>query len=332
MTKFGIEFVPKEVYWRTTYYAIQAERGGFDNLWITDHFINRNVYVTLSMILAHTNKIIVGTGVTNPYLLSPISTAGAVASLNEIGPGRTICGIGAGDLTTLQQAGVEAIKPLSAMRESINIIRSLTSGNAVQNFEGKVYKIQAANLAFKVRQKIPIYVGAQGPKMLKLAGEVGDGALINASHPQDLENAVRAVKEGALSANKPVDSVDIVAYTSFSVNKDEEKALKAATPVVSFIVAGSPDGILEKHSISLEVAKEIRESLVKGDFPGAFSKVTPEMVDSFAVCGTPDKCIEKVSTILKTGVTQFVVGSPIGGNVRKSINLITKSILPHFKN
>ena len=113
MVKFGLEFVPMDLFWKTTYYAIQAEKGNFDNLWITDHFTNRNVYASLTMILVYTEKIIVGTGVTNPYVISPLATAGALASLNEIAPNRVICGIGVGDRTTLEQAGIPSSKPLA---------------------------------------------------------------------------------------------------------------------------------------------------------------------------------------------------------------------------
>jgi 5,10-methylenetetrahydromethanopterin reductase len=55
------------------------------------------------------------------------------------------------------------------------------------------------------------------------------------------------------------------------------------------------------------------------------------MVNAFSVCGTPDMCIERVAELLKSGISQFVVGSPIGANVREAINLISEKIIPHFK-
>jgi len=331
LVKFGIEFVPKDVYWRTVYYAIQAEKGGFDNLWITDHFINRSVYVTLTLILNYTERIKVGTGVTNPFLVSPVVTASNIASLNEVAPGRVVCGIGAGDLTTLEQAGVQVTKPLTAMREAVQIINALLKGEGLQNFEGTVFKVKSAKLAFKVRNPIPIYIGAQGAKMLKLAGEMGDGVLINASNPTDIKEAVELVKEGASAAGRSRDKIDVAAYTAFSIHEKEEKAFKAAIPVVAFIVAGAPDPVLEKHHINLEATKKIKGSLVKGDFQTAFSSVTREMADAFSLYGTPAQCIEKISQILKAGVTQFVVGSPIGGDVRKAIDLVVKEVIPHFR-
>jgi 5,10-methylenetetrahydromethanopterin reductase len=59
--------------------------------------------------------------------------------------------------------------------------------------------------------------------------------------------------------------------------------------------------------------------------------VTPEMIDAFSICGTPDVCIEKIAALKKIGISQFVVGSPIGTNVKQAIDLCGKKIIPYFK-
>lgn len=328
--KFGIEFVPKEPYWKLAAYAIQAENWGFSNLWVTDHFGNRNVYVTLAAAALYTNKITLGTGVTNPWLVNPVITAQAIATLNELAPGRVVLGMGAGDKTTLEAVGVEMGKPLAAVREAIEIFRKLTSGESVA-YQGEVFKTAGAKFNFKPKNAIPVYVGAQGPKMLEMAGKIGDGILINASHPSDVGYAIKMASEGMKQANKAPGSVDIAAYTSFSVNEDIKKALKAATPVVAFIVAGSPAPVLEKHGIDMAKADELRAALKANDFGKAFAAVTPTMINAFSICGTPDMCIERIAELQKIGISQFVVGSPIGTNVKVAIDLIGSKIIPHFK-
>ena len=328
--KFGIEFVPKDPYWKLAAYAIQAENSGFDNLWITDHYGNRNVYVTLAAAAIYTNKITFGTGVTNPWMVNPVITAQAIATLNELAPGRVVLGMGAGDKTTLEAVGIEMGKPLAAVKEAIDIFRKLTNGEKVA-FQGEVFKAAGAKFNFKTANKIPVYVGAQGPKMLEMAGKIGDGVLINASHPSDIQFAVQMANEGMKQVGKSPADVDITAYTSFSVNEDPKKAVKAATPVVAFIVAGSPAAVLEKHKIDVAKADELRGALKVGDFPKALTAVTPEMLDAFSICGTPDTCIEKIAALQKIGISQFVVGSPIGTNVKNSIDLIGSKIIPQFK-
>jgi len=329
LTKFGIEFVPQEAYWKTVFYSIQSERRGFDYLWITDHFNNRNVYATLAAIAIYTNRIKMGPGVTNPFLSHPVVTAQAVASINEMAPGRTVCGIGAGDATTLRMLGVAPQKVLTSVKEATEIIRRLTAG---ENVEMKgAFSVAGAKLNFKVKERIPIYVGAQGPKMLALAGAIGDGVLINASSPMDIQLALNHVRGGASEVGRKMDAIDVTAYTSFSVDEDEKNAIEAACSVVAFIVAGSPQEILERHGIPQADAQSIRDALGRKEWGRAFSSVTQEMLSAFSICGTPDMCSEKISTLLKLGVTQFVAGSPIGPNVRKSIDTIGERILPGLK-
>lgn len=330
MVDFGIEFVPRDLYWKTTFYAIQAEKSGFNTLWVTDHFNNRNVYVSLAIVSAYTDKIRFGPGVTNPYLAHPIVTAQAVSTLNEIAPGRVVCGIGVGDRTTLEMVNMKPSKPLETIRESVRIIREITSGDNLE-MKGEIFTVSGAKLNFKPASKIPIFIGAQGPKMLALAAEIGDGVLINASHPKDVENAVEFVKEGVVKAGKRLEDLEIAAYTSFSVAKEPEKAAKAVVPVVAYIVAGCPEMILQKHGISVETADKIRQAIIQGRWKDAFSLITEGMVEAFSICGTPETVVEKIDRLVKVGTTQIVAGSPIGPNIRKSINMIAAEVFPHFK-
>ncbi len=330
MTDFGIEFVPRDLYWKTTFYAIQAEKTGFNTLWITDHFNNRNVYVSLAIVSAYTDKIKFGPGVTNPYLIHPIVTGQAISTLNEIAPGRVVCGIGAGDRTTLQLVNVKPTRPLSTIREAVEIIRGISSGRKVK-MEGRAFTVLGGKLNFKVDSKVPIFIGAQGPKMLALAAEIGDGVLINASHPEDVARAMEFIKNGISKAGKTKEDLTIATYTSLSVANKAEKAKKAAIPVVAYIVAGCPESILSKHGISMETATAIRHAIVQGRWKEAFSNITEEMIGAFSICGTPETIVEKISRLVSIGTTQIVVGSPIGPDIRKSINMIAAEVFPHFK-
>jgi 5,10-methylenetetrahydromethanopterin reductase len=330
LTKFGIEFVPDTHPQKIVEYSTLAEKNGFDYIWITDHYCNRNPYLVLTAIAFATEKINLGTGVTNPYVINPAWTASAIASLDEISGGRAVLGLGAGDKVTLAALGIPFLKPLSAIKESTEAIRKLWRGEVVK-YDGKVVKLDGANLRFKPTREIPVYIGAQGPKMLELAGKIGDGVLINASHPKDFEFAINQIKVGAEEASRDLTTIDVTAYTSFSVDYDVEKAKKKAKPIVAFIVAGCPPKVLERHKISVEDASKIGNALATGKFGEAFDAVTNQMLKRFSIYGTPKDCIEKIRELMEIGVTQLVVGSPIGPKKKNSIDIIAKEIIPEFK-
>lgn len=318
---FGIEFVPNEPVYKIGYLAKLAEDVGFDTVWITDHYNNRDVYTTLAVLSMMTNRIMLGTGVTNPYTRNAAVTASSIASINELSGGRAILGLGPGDKATFDAMGIDWDKPLSRVKDGITVIRSLLSKERVN-----VGGFKGAQLAFNAG-KIPIYMGAQGPKMLELAGAVADGVLINASHPEDFKFAVPVIRTGAEKAGRKSEDVQVCAYASFSADKDGAKANNAAKMVVAFIVAGSPPNVLERHGIAAEDAGKISASIAKGDFGGVLGGVTPKMVEAFSIAGTPEDCRARVDELLKTGVTQIVVGSPVGPDKERSIKLIGKMIL-----
>jgi 5,10-methylenetetrahydromethanopterin reductase len=318
---FGIEFVPADPVFKVGHLAKLAEDVGFETIWITDHYNNRDVYSTLAILSLLTSKVKLGTGVTNPYTRNLAITASSIASINELSGGRAILGIGPGDKATFEAMGIEWDKPLTRVKESVLTIKALLSQKKVDQggFKG-------AKLSFSANT-IPIYIGAQGPKMLELSGALGDGVLINASHPNDFKYAIPIIKQGAEKVGRDLDEFEICAYASFSVDKDFEKAEKAAKVVVAFIITGSPDNVLQRHDVSQDEAKKIYTSIAKGDFGSLMVDVTAEMVESFSISGTPDNCRSRIDELLQTGVTQIVAGSPIGPDKERSIRLIGKSLI-----
>lgn len=327
---FGIEFVPQEPILSIADYVKLAEEKGFKYAWITDHYNNRDVWSTLSVLALRTEKIKLGSGVTNPYTRNVAQIASSIVTVDELSNGRAVLGIGPGDKATFEALGIQWVKPVKTIVEAVTVIRRLIAGERVK-FEGEVVKVGGAKLAVKPKATIPIYIGAQGPVMLRTAGQIGDGVLINASHPKDFELAISQVKAGVEKACRKMEDVDVAAYTSFSIDQDPQKAEKAARIVVAFIVAGAPGEILERHGISLESAKTVREAIGKGDFKTATKSITSEMLSAFAVCGTPETCVSRIEELLKTGVTQIIAGSPLGPDKKTSIDLIGEKIIPSFQ-
>ena len=312
--KFGIEFVPQIPLNELVDLVKLAEDVGFEYAWITDHYNNKNVYETLALIAANTETIKMGPGVTNPYVRSPAISASAIATIDEISEGRATFGIGPGDKATFDALGIAWEKPVSTIKAAIADINTLLAGDKT---EGGA----ALGGAKAVQEHIPIYMGAQGPKMLETAGEIADGVLINASNPKDYEAAMPMINKGKDAAGGKPD-FDVGAYTATSIGPDSDAAKNAAKIVVAFIAAGSPPPVIERHGLPEGFNTQMGEFLAKGDFGGAIGAVTDEALDAFSVCGTPDEFIPKIEGLAEMGVTQYVAGSPVGKNVEESIKLL----------
>ena len=310
--KFGIEFVPQIPLDELVRLVKIAEDVGFEYAWITDHYNNKNVYETLALIAANTETIKMGPGVTNPYVRSPAISASAIATIDEISNGRATFGIGPGDKATFDALGIAWDKPVSTIKAAIADINTLLDG-------GKTEAGAALGGAKKVQDAIPIYMGAQGPKMLETAGEIADGVLINASNPKDYEAAMPMIKKGIGDQAK---DFDVAAYTATSIGTDSEAAKNAAKIVVAFIAAGSPPPVIERHGLPEGFNTQMGEFLAQGNFGGAIGAVTEEALDAFSVCGTPDEFIPKIEALADMGVTQYVAGSPVGKDVAESIKLL----------
>ena len=170
--KFGIEFVPQTDLNEIARLVKLAEDVGFEYAWITDHYNNKNVYASLALIAQATETIKLGPGVTNPYVRSPAISASAIATIDEISGGRATFGIGPGDKATFDALGIPWEKPVTTIKNAIADIKTLIDGDKTAG--------GAALGGVKAVGDIPIYMGAQGPKMLETAGEIADGVLINA--------------------------------------------------------------------------------------------------------------------------------------------------------
>lgn len=306
--------------------AREAERLGFQQVWVSDHYHNRHVHSALTQLALATKKVRLGPGVTNPHLVHPAVTASAIATLNEVSKGRALLGISSGDPFLLEIVGVKQRDPIICVRESIFIIQKLLRGQQV-DFSGDCFSCHGAGLRFKPADKIPIYVGGRRRKMMQLAGETADGVLINASHPTDVMDAMKSVKQGLKSSGRSPRDFDFASYTASSIDKDLKKAREAARGVVAFIAASAPEESLAHRDIPAEDIEVVRGFLRKGEIAKAREAVTREMIDEFAVCGEVDELVSRVQKLKKLGATRIVIGSPIGPDSFESLKLIAKNLI-----
>jgi len=327
---YGIEFVPGNVNVKQVVnFCKLAESKDIDFAWITNHYNNRHCYPTLAAIAQATTTLKMGPGIMNAFTDTPAAMASFFCTLNEISDGRAVLGIGPGDLSTLPKLAINAEKPVARLEEAVVQIRKLCAGEQVnksgmQFFDYDGAKLTGVNLPDK-KKGVPIYIGAQGPKVLELAGKVGDGALINASNPKDFQIAIPIIKKASDAVGKK--NFDIGAYTAMSIDQSEKKARNAAKIVAAFIAAGSPEALLTRHGLDLANVAKIKAALGKFDFKTVGELVGDKEIDAFTIAGTPEMVKAKCADLTKAGVTQIIFGSPLGPDMTNSIRLLGKYVV-----
>jgi len=327
---YGIEFVPGNVNVKQVVnFCKLAESKDIDFAWITNHYNNRHCYAVLAAVAQATTTIKMGPGIMNSFTDTPAAMASFFCTLNEISDGRATLGIGPGDLSTLPKIAIHGEKPVAHLEEAVIQIRKLCAGEQVGKAGLKYFDYDGAKLTGVTlpdkKKGVPIYIGAQGPKVLELAGKIGDGALINASNPKDFHVAIPIIKKATESVGKK--NFDIGAYTAMSIDKSEKKARNAAKIVAAFIAAGSPPELLTRHGLDLDNVAKIKAALGKFDFKSVGELVGDKEIDAFTIAGTPEMVKAKCEDLTKAGVTQIIFGSPLGPDMTTSIRLLGKYVV-----
>jgi 5,10-methylenetetrahydromethanopterin reductase len=272
--------------------------------------------------IARETGLDVGPGVVNPYETHPVSLASRVGTLDETTGGRAVFGIGAGDRSALSNLGYEHDRPLRRVLETFKLAQRLWDGERVDH-DG-TFTARSAELNFDVGG-VPVYVGAQGPHMIRMAAKHADGVLLNGSHPRDFEWAADLVSEGLDVRPDERGEFDFAAFASVSVAEDATAARAAARPPVAFIAAGAADPVLARHGIDADAAAAVGEALGEGDFDAAFDGVTDAMLDAFCIAGAPDDVADRVETVLSY-TDSFVAGTPLGPDPVSASRLLAAAL------
>ncbi|MFB6133186.1 MAG: 5,10-methylenetetrahydromethanopterin reductase [Halanaeroarchaeum sp.] len=313
----GVEITPEIPVDEVVALGRRAESEDFDAVFASSHYNNRDPFQVLARLAAETESVRLGPGVANPYETHPVALASRVATLAEASDGRAVFGLGAGDRSTLRNLGVERDRPLRRVLETMRVSRRLFAGERVDH-DG-TFVVDDAGLNYEVGE-IPIYVGAQGPHMLRMAGKYADGVLVNGSHPDDLAWARERVDEGVADRDPARGDPAVLVHASVSVAEDERAARKAARPPVAFIAGGADERVLERHDLDVGLAGTIGEHVEAGRFEEAFAAVTPAMLDAFSVSGNVETVGRGLAALVEHA-DGVVVGAPLGPDREAAIEL-----------
>ncbi|KIF71108.1 5,10-methylene tetrahydromethanopterin reductase [Streptomyces sp. AcH 505] len=288
----------------------RAERNGFRYGWTFDSAVLwQEPFVIYSRILEHTTKLTVGPMVTNPGTRTWEVTASAFATLNEMYGNRTVCGIGRGD-SAMRVAGRQP-NSLARLGEAIGVIRDLAEGREAE-VDG-----QTLRLPWVKDSKLPVWMGAYGPKALALAGQKADGFILQLADPFLTEWMVKAVRTAASDAGRDPDSVTICvaapAYVSDDLPYAREQCRWFGGMVGNHVAElvnryGEHSGLVPEALTDYIKQREGYDYSHHGRTGNPSTDFVPdEIVDRFCLLGPVEAHIEKLKTLRALGVDQFAV-------------------------
>ncbi|WP_419817766.1 TIGR03842 family LLM class F420-dependent oxidoreductase [Glaciibacter flavus] len=319
---------------RTVQLAKLAENHGFTHVWTFDsHLLWQEPYVIHSAILAETRKVTVGPFVTNPATRDWTVTASVFATLNEMYGNRTICGIGRGDSAVRVTNG----KPtsLGELRESIHVIRELANSRAVE------YNGAQLQFPWSRGSELEVWVAAYGPLALKLAGEVGDGFILQLADLDIAEWMISTVRNAAEAAGRDPMSVKICVAAPMYIGDDWEHMREqsrwfggmvgnhVADIVAKYGTASSGSGGAVPDALTDYIrSREGYDYNEHGRAGNTHTSFVPdEIVDRFCVLGTARQHIEKLEALKALGVDQFA-GYLQHDNKEETLRVYGETVIP----
>jgi probable F420-dependent oxidoreductase len=331
MLSFGVTFMTDPPASETVARTVLAEQNGFSHAWMWDsHVLWQDPYPIFALMAAGTERIHLGTCVTNPVTRDPTVTASAMATLNEISGGRMEMGIGRGD--SAQRVLGRGPVTVAHLEQACQVIRDLAEGRAVDLGGTEV------QLKWSEGHRLPVWVAAYGPKALHCAGRVADGVILQLADPFIIEWSLRYLREGAEEAGR--DPADI-------------KVMAAAPAYLSDDLAHARDQVRWFPALVSNHVVDLVKRYHEGELPDALTEyiaaregydythhgragsenaefVTDEVVDRFCVIGGPEQVRARLAELRDLGVDQFNIYSMVD-DPRAVITGFGSEIIPAFR-
>jgi probable F420-dependent oxidoreductase len=290
--------------------ARQAERAGFSHVWTFDsHLLWQEPFVIYSQILAQTERVMVGPMVTNPGTRDWTVTASLFATLNEMYGNRTICGIGRGD-SALRTLGAPP-QSLAQLRESIEVIRALGNGRSA------VYRGQTLEFPWVVDSRLEVWVAAYGPKALAVAGEVGDGFILQLADPDIAAWMIAAVRAAAQRAGRDPAAIRFcvaapayVGGSNLAHQRDQTRWFggMVGNHVADIVARYGGEGAVPTALTDYIQGRQGYDYAEHGRAGNSHADFVPdEIVDRFCVLGPVEDHLARLNQLRELGVDQFAV-------------------------
>jgi 5,10-methylenetetrahydromethanopterin reductase len=307
--------------------AERVEELGYDGIFLGEsHLSSIDSFQTLASCALLTKRVLLGIAVTNMVFRHPTVLAGAAASLNEISKGRALLGLGTGDGPVYSQ-GLKAT-PIKEFEQGVKIIRDLVQGKAIKSPSGNV------GIGFNLRPT-PIYVSAEGPKGLQLAGRCADGVILGTGFDLNVLHWARGkIREGINQAQRQESNIALIAAGMLCIREDGNEARRIVRNRIAnrahhnfrFTLETVPinelDGI-KKFMAGFDVMKPMEE------------RVDPDLVNDylvrrFSIAGSAKECVERIEELREAGVEHLML-TPARKVFHETVEAFAHEVMPHFK-
>jgi alkanesulfonate monooxygenase SsuD/methylene tetrahydromethanopterin reductase-like flavin-dependent oxidoreductase (luciferase family) len=290
-----------------------------DSIWIPETWGMEGLS-TIAIVSQIVKNFKIGSSIINIYSRTPVLIAMGAATLDTLSNGRLILGLGTSSESIIQDwHGLEFNHPVQRMREYVEIIRLVLSGNKV-NYDGKLFRLKNFTLLIKpTRKKIPIYLAAVNSKMIELTWEIADGVIFYLRPISELQSTIHKMQ----SKKK----IDISCQLITCMSEDVEMAIERTKKTLAFYISVGRiyREFLTKNGFARET-QEIFNEYKKSGLSTNYKLVSNNMLDSLTIYGTPEDCKKKLDQFVKAGVSLPIIQFNPIGDVTKSFKLLISTL------
>ena len=314
----------------------EAERLGYSSVWVAEAYGSDAVTV-LTWLATQTTTIGLGSGILQMFARSPGMTAMTAATLDTLSGGRLLLGLGlSGPQVVEGWYGQRYDRPLARTREYVDLVRKILRREVIDH-QGEVYQLPLPDSQGKplkliirpLRESIPIYLAAIGPKNVALAGEIADGWLPAFFSPDHMDEFMPALEEGASRAARSVEDIDIAPSCAVAIGDDLQTCYDWVRPAYGLYLGGMGsrkhnfyNALAARYGFGDE-AQRVQELYLSGDKFGAYSAVPEDLIDATALIGPAERVAERMKRYEAAGVTTLIV-QPAAGSLEDKIAILER--------
>lgn len=306
-----------------------AERSGFANVSAFGDLMAQPPLYPLLEIAAVTERVGLAAACLNPFTTHPVEIAGQVAALDAASGGRASLGLARG--AWLDSLGVDQPRPLTAIREAVEIVRRLLRGDR-SGYEGELFSL-APGLGLRYepfRAEVPLLIGGWGERVAAYAGEQADELKLGGSANPEMVRLIRdRLRPGAERAGRDPDEIGVVVGAVTVVDEDGRAARRRAAGEAAMYleVVGELDPTVETPP---DLLAAVRRHLRHGDHEAAGRLIPLDLLERFAIAGTPEEVAVHVESLFAAGARRVEFGPPQGLTSEGGVELLASHVLPRF--